>query len=113
VRPKEITDDYALHALLREKGIRYGVADYWTAYRLTFLFREEPTFVPTNAREDRHAPYRRAWEKEARFAYVFDPGRSREQPDAELRELSAGAVNVEELSAGALRVWLVTRRAAE
>jgi hypothetical protein len=109
VRTAEIADDYALRALMHEKGLRYGVADYWTAYRLTFLFREEPTFVPTSPREDRYAPYRQAFEKEARIAYVFDPGRSRENPDDLLRELAQGALNVEELHAGKLRVWLITR----
>lgn len=110
VRTAEIADDYALLSLMREKGLRYGIADYWTAYRLTYLFREEPTFVPTSPREDRYAPYRRAFEGESRFAYVFDPGRSRENPDDMLRELSQGAANVEELHAGKIRVWLVTRR---
>ena len=110
VRAPEIADDYALRALMQEKGLRYGVADYWTAYRLTYLFREEQTFVPTSPREDRYAPYREAFERESRVAYVFDPGRSRENPDEELRELAQGAANVEELHAGKIRVWLITRR---
>jgi len=109
VRTAEIADDYALLALMHEKGLRYGIADYWTAYRLTYLFREDPTFVPTSPREDRHAQYREAFEKESRIAYVFDPGRSRENPDDMLRELAQGAQNVEELHAGKIRMWLITR----
>jgi hypothetical protein len=113
VRPKEIADDYALLALMHEKGLRYGMADYWTAYRLTYLFREEPTIVPTSLspRENRYPPYRRAFDKEARVAYVFDPLRSRENPSDMLRELSEGAENVEELHAGNIRVWLISRSA--
>jgi hypothetical protein len=110
-RPAEIHDDYALLSLLHEKGIHYGMADYWTAYRLTFLFHEDPIFVPKNEAEDRYAPYRRSWEKEARYAYVWDPGRSRENPDDALRELRERSANVEELHTGALTVWLVTRKA--
>ncbi len=113
VRMPEIADDHALRTLMQEKGLRYGIADYWTAYRLTYLFREEQTFVPTSPREDRYAPYRRAFEQEGRVAYVFDEGRSRENPHDELRELAAGAENVEELHAGKLRVWLISRKQSE
>ena len=45
--------------------------------------------VPTNAGEDRHAPYRRAFEAAPVFAYVHDPGRSREDLAAAERDLSA------------------------
>jgi hypothetical protein len=112
VRPVEIADDYALLALLHEKGIKVAIADYWTAYRLTFLFHEDPIFVPKNEGEDRYAPYRRTFESAPRFAYVFDPGRSRENKDDALRDLREHNANVEELRTGALTVWLVTRASA-
>jgi hypothetical protein len=110
VETPELRDDYTLFALLRARGLRYATADYWTSYRLTFLFREEIVVVPTNPREDRYAPYRKAFEEERVFAYVHDPGRSREDVAQAERELVAANERVEALTAGGLRVFLVTRR---
>ena len=92
--------------------LRYATADYWTSYRLTFLFREEIIVVPTNRAEDRHTPYRRAFESERVFAYVHDPGRSREDVAAAERELRAANDHVEKRTAGGLTVFFVTRPAA-
>jgi hypothetical protein len=107
----ELRDDYALFALLKGRGLRYATADYWTAYRLTFLSREEIIVVPTNAAEDRYAPYRRAFEAERVFAYVHDPGRSREDVAGAERALVATNDHVERLTAGGLEVLIVTRSA--
>jgi hypothetical protein len=109
----ELADDYALFDLLRARGVRYAMADYWTSYRLTLLSREEIVVVPTNPAEDRYAPYRDAMQAAPVFAYVWDPGRSREPfAEAELRAGAAG-IHAERADAGALRVIVVTRRAAE
>lgn len=105
----ELKDDYALLALMRARGLRYAIADYWTSYRLTYLFREEIVVVPTNSAEDRHPPYRRSFEAQSVFAYVHDPGRSREDVDAAERELRKGNSHVESLTAGGLKVFIVTR----
>jgi hypothetical protein len=105
----ELHDDYMLYDLLRSKGITYAEADYWASYRLTLLFGERIIVVPTNPNEDRYAPYRRAFEKEATFAYVFDPNRSREDLADVERELTQSNANVETLSAGKHTVLLVTR----
>ena len=58
--------DERLGAALRERGIRYAVADYWASYRLTFSWRESPVVVPTNQAEDRYRPYRDALRGRAR-----------------------------------------------
>jgi len=105
----ELRDDYVLHATLRARGIRYAVADYWASYRLTFLFREDIIVVPRNAGEDRYAPYRRELETQPAFAYVYDPGRSREDLAEAERELRTDGAAVERLEAGRLVVFLVTR----
>lgn len=106
----ELRDDYALFDLLRARGITYAEADYWASYRLTFLFGERIVVVPTNPGEDRHAPYRRAFEEAPVFAYVFDPGRSRESlADAEASLVRANAT-VERTHAGGHTVFVVTRR---
>jgi hypothetical protein len=106
----ELRDDYALAALLRARGLRFAMADYWTSYRLTFLFREEIIVVPTNPGEDRYAPYRHAFEAEPSFAYVHDPGRSREDVATAERELVAANEHVEKVQAGGLTVFVTTRR---
>jgi hypothetical protein len=105
----ELRDDYALFAMLRAKDLRFAMADYWTSYRLTYLFREQLVVVPTNPGEDRHAPYRRELEAAPVFAYVHDPGRSREDLAAAERELSAKNQSVERLMAGRLTVFIVRR----
>ena len=108
----ELRDDYTLLAKLRGRGLKWATADYWTSYRLTFLFREQIVVVPKNPVEDRYAPYRRAFEAERVFAYVHDPARSREDVGAAERDLVAASDQVEKLTAGGLTVFIVTRRAA-
>jgi len=78
--------DERLGVALRERGIRYAVADYWASYRLTFAWGENPIVVPTNQVEDRFAPYRAAFEEEPIVAYVYDAYRSRESlPEIEAK----------------------------
>jgi hypothetical protein len=66
-------DELRLASALRARGLHYGLADYWVAYRLTFLMREDPIVVPWHAELDRYAPYRHAMEAEQTLAYVYDP----------------------------------------
>jgi hypothetical protein len=109
VETPELRDDYALFDLLRSRGVVYAEADYWASYRLTFLSQERLVVVPTNAAEDRYPPYRRAFAAAPIFAYVYDPGRSREDlADAE-RSLRSSYRNVDRTQAGALVVFIVTR----
>ncbi len=108
----ELRDDYALFDLLRARGITHAEADYWASYRLTFLFGERVVVVPTNANEDRYPPYRRAFDAAPVFAYVFDPGRSRESlAEAEASLVRANA-SVERTQAGGHTVFVVTRAEA-
>ncbi len=105
----ELKDDYALFHLLRGRGITYATADYWASYRLTLLFGERIVVVPKNASEDRYAPYRRAFEQAPVFAYVFDPGRSREDLGEAERTLNTTYRSIEKLRAGGHTVFVVTR----
>jgi hypothetical protein len=73
--------DERLGAALRERDVRYAVADYWASYRLTFAWRENPTVVPTNEVEDRYRPYRERFEAAPVVAYIHDAFRSRERLD--------------------------------
>ncbi len=105
----ELRDDYLLFDLLRARGISHAEADYWASYRLTLLFDERLIVVPTNPSEDRYPPYRRAFEAAPRFAYVFDPGRSREDLASAEAALVRANASVEKLRAGGHTVFLVTR----
>ena len=105
----ELHDDYTLRDLLRARQLRYATADYWASYRLTYLFREEIIVVPTNPAEDRYPAYRRAFEAEPVFAYVYDAGRSREELAAAERDLVAANGQVERVAAGGLTVLIVHR----
>lgn len=106
-------DDARLVAALAERGIRFATADYWAAYRLTFLARERVTFVPTNVSEDRYPPYRAAFDAAPIVAYVFDPERSREQERSMDSAVESGhtayAPHPEEIDVGRFRVLLLTR----
>jgi hypothetical protein len=110
--------DDALEAALASRGVRYAMADYWVAYRLTFLFRERVIVVPTHEAEDRYRPYREAFAASPRVAYVFDPWRSRERdPDAELAALLPSRArdpvrDVERVEVGRFTVLVLTRRDA-
>jgi hypothetical protein len=107
-------DELALGALLAQRGIKSGVADYWVAYRLTFLLRENARIVPIHASEDRYAPYRRTFESESDAVYVFDPRRSRESFEEMASELQKGSsplgVATESRDVGRLKVYFLKRR---
>lgn len=109
VETPELRDDYTLFAELGSRDVRYAMADYWASYRLTYLSREALVVVPANASEDRYPPYRRALEAAPVFAYIFDPGRSREDVAVAERELGAANARVEKVMAGRLTVFIVTR----
>jgi len=65
------TEEAALGAALRARGVQYGAAQYWLAYRLTFLWQETPIIVPTDPGSDRYAPYRQGYEAAPVVAYIF------------------------------------------
>jgi hypothetical protein len=66
---------------LRALGIHQGSAQYWLAYRLTFLCEEDPVFVPLAASEDRYAPYRQEYNAAPVVALVFHPSEPRAKPE--------------------------------
>ncbi|HEX4339293.1 MAG TPA: hypothetical protein VH062_25475 [Polyangiaceae bacterium] len=88
-------DERQLVEALHARGLRYGYADYWVSYRLTFLFHEDPILVPWHAALDRYPPYRRAVKSERTVAYVFDPYWSQEDLAYRKSELATGKVGFE------------------
>jgi hypothetical protein len=89
VHPSLAVDEH-LGVMLRERGIRYAVADYWASYRLTFRWREAPIVVPKNEVEDRYRPYRDAFEAAPVVAYIHDAYRSRESLAETEAKIKAG-----------------------
>lgn len=86
------TDEERVMATLAERGVTYAMADYWTAYRVSFVTAERLIVVPRHAAQDRYAPHRRAFEERDRVAYLIDPLRTGEAPDAVAEELARGAL---------------------
>jgi hypothetical protein len=102
-----------LAQLLRERGVRYGAAQYWLAYRLTFLFEEDPIIVPLDKNADRYPPFRAAFDATQRVAYVFHPMEPRavaEDYEAELRAHGDAFVRAE---VAGFTVLFVTRAGRE
>jgi hypothetical protein len=103
-------EEQAVGQALRERGVRYGAAQYWLAYRLTFLWKEEPILVPFDGWEDRYAPYRRAFEEAPVVAYVFHPSEPRAHPDPMERGLRQAGERYERLELRGFTVILHHRR---
>ena len=89
-RHPSLAVDERLGVALRERGIRYAVADYWASYRLTLAYGEHPIVVPKNEGEDRYKPYRDAFETEPVVAYIHDAYRSRERLEETAAKIKAG-----------------------
>lgn len=91
-------DERALLARLEQRGIHAAVADYWVAYRMTFLAKERLIVLPTHTKQDRYAPYGQAMEGTQSFAYIIDELRSEEPASAVLTRLrSLPDLTVEEV----------------
>jgi hypothetical protein len=82
-------EEAALGTTLRAQGVRYAAAQYWLAYRLTFLSAEDPVIVPLNPGEDRYQPYRDGFAAAPAVAYVFHPSEPRATPEPVEEQLRA------------------------
>jgi hypothetical protein len=87
-----LTEARVLDAL-RERKVEAAVADYWSSYRLDFLWREAIPVVPYHASQDRYPPYRAKFAAAHRVAYIHDRDRSFEdQSEAEREIVATGKV---------------------
>ena len=100
VRSGLTSDDMRLGAELRARGVRVATADYWVAYRATFLFRESPVVVPTHASQDRYPPYRAAFLEADAYAYIIDRWRSEEPEERVVARIAAAGARYERIVAG-------------
>jgi hypothetical protein len=82
-------DEVVLADALRAQDIHYAAAQYWLAYRLTFLFDEDPVVVPLAIADDRYRPYVDGFAAAPVVAYVFHPSEPRARPEAVEAQLDA------------------------
>jgi hypothetical protein len=92
---------------LTRRGVKYAEADYWAAYRLTFMFQEAVTVVPIHPKQDRYPPYRQAFDRAPTYAYIFDRHRSEESQKTVAKHVGKGLL--ERFSVGDFEVYLVDR----
>lgn len=103
-----MSEDLAVGELLRARGIRYAAADYWIAYRLTFILGENPIVVP-EASEDRYPRWRKEFDQARRVAYLVHPS-SPSLTSATLEaQLTENKVTFEKLTVQGYTVLLVER----
>jgi hypothetical protein len=99
--------------LLEDELLRANVhqaeAHYWLAYRLTFLFEEDPVVVPLEPLHDRYPPYRRAVEAAGRRALLFHPSEPRALPETSEAELQASGHPYERRDVAGFTILLLDR----
>lgn len=105
--PGHDDEQRAVEALVGD-GIRFGVADYWVSYRLTFLARERLVVVPSHRAQDRHLPYRALAEKAPRHAYIVDKYRSDEAAESVHARLRASGAAFERRDFGSIVAFVGT-----
>ena len=66
-------DEDRLGAELARLGVRHATADYWLAYRLSFLLHERLIVTPLAATDVRYGPYAQAFGSAPVVAYLFHP----------------------------------------
>ena len=102
-------DEARLLSELQKRHVEAGVADYWAAYRLDFLWREALPVAPLHESQDRYRPYRDALDRAHRVAYVFDRGRSFEDEAKTAADFDAKGSRTERLEVGSFAVYVYER----
>jgi hypothetical protein len=87
---KGVVEARVLQAL-EERKVEAAIADYWASYRLALLWREAIPVVPYHPEQDRYPPYREAFTKAKRIAYIHDRDRSFEDARGAEQDLSRDA----------------------
>ena len=90
-------------------GVTNAVADYWAAYRITFVTREKLLVVPIHDKQDRYRPYREAYDRAERIAYVYDPLRSGDDERAMQDEYGANLDAIDRIDTGTFRALIYAR----
>jgi len=100
-------DESRLLSELKRRHIGYALADYWAAYRLTFMFSEQVIAVPLHELQDRYAPYRQAFLRANNYAYIYDHRRSEESQQTVNSRVTEGLT--EQFSVGNFDVYQISR----
>lgn len=102
-------DEDALLKACKEHQVRAVMTDYWAAYRLAFLWKEQVVAMPPTAHEDRYARYREVYARAEHVAYVYDPARSREKPGEAAALAAAQGVVSSSSQIGSFTVWWIDK----
>lgn len=101
-----IPSEDALHAEFRKQGVGGALAEFWTAYRLTFLWREAPVVVDADG--SRHKPYLEVLKSAKRTAVLFGRKPDPEAPIEEWeRALSLRGISHQRGNAGGFTYLLI------
>jgi len=102
-------EEAVLRSELLQAGVHDAKAQYWLAYRLTFLFEEDPVVVPIDRGDDRYPPYQRRVDAAPVYALVFHPSEPRAVPEPYEAELRARGTAYERREVAGFTVLLVHR----
>ncbi len=97
----------ALGAELARLGVRHAQADYWLAYRLSFLLGERLIATPLAATDIRYAPYVREVDGSLLIAYLFHPNQPGALASSYERDLRASGVPLEHREVAGFTVLLM------
>ena len=103
-----LTQDLALAEFLRSRGVQYAAANYWIAYRLSFVLDEKPIVVPEGS-EDRYPRWRREFDAQRKVAYLTDAQGMGVNLEELQRRLFAESVHFEKFSVEGYQVLIVEK----
>ncbi len=86
-------EEMRLAEALRARGVEVAHAQYWLAYRLTFLWQEQPIVLSLD--EDRYPPYRAQTAGAKVTAWLFHPTEPRSKPEDVLATLEGPVERLE------------------
>ena len=89
---------------LRASQIRYAAADYWFAYRFSFVFQEDPVIEAIDLSQSRYLPYGDAFRAQPVKAWVFHHNWSRLSMEACLNVLREERIAFSRHQVGAFTV---------
>jgi hypothetical protein len=97
-------------ALLRQRGIKYAAANYWLAYRLTFLWAENPIVIPLDPSGDRYPAYQRGFDRASEAAFVFHPSAARSDPARYALRLKQSGASYERLKLADFTIFILHKQ---
>jgi hypothetical protein len=107
--PRGISAEEAQVAtMLRNRGVGAATAHFWLAYRLAFIFHENPIVYPLDS-EDLYPPYRRLYDAANLVAYIFHPSQPWIQPQPYEASLRAAHADFEKINMFDFTIYLVNR----